>query len=120
MPRCIALALLVGLACGGSTAPTESRESALERLRQSCPDYYAASTPEQRMHVVNRVIASSYPECVVLFSLGEPQARRLVPDDSGAEWWYYDRDPGYLQLTVEGGLLRSWTRCGSCKRWYEN
>ncbi|MEN8184745.1 MAG: hypothetical protein ABFS46_19665, partial [Myxococcota bacterium] len=69
---------------------------------------------------VNRVLGSSWPECVLRFRLGEPQARRLVPDESGAEWWYYDADPGYLQVTVEGGILRSWTRCESCKRWYEN
>ncbi len=57
---------------------------------------------------------------MIRFALGEPQARRPVPNASGAEWWYYDRDPGYLQLTLEQGRLTSWNRCESCRRWYDN
>ena len=121
-----ALGVLVLAACAtapppeGLRAPGEPAELALERLKQQCPDYWKQSSPQQRSNLVHRVIAPDYPECVIVFSLGDPQARREVPNDSGSEWWYYDRDPGYLQLTLEEGRLTSWKRCESCRRWYEN
>lgn len=125
-----ALGVLVLAACAtapaeppartGLRAPGEPAEVALERLEQECPDYWERSSPQQRSNLVNRVIAPNYPECVIRFSLGEPQARREVPNVSGSEWWYYDRDPGYLQLTLEEGHLTSWRRCETCRRWYEN
>jgi hypothetical protein len=124
--RILALGVLVLAACGtapqpeGLRAPGEPSELALERLEQECPDYYERSSPEQRSNLVNRVIAPDYPECVVRFALGDPQARREVPNGSGSEWWYYDREPGYLQITMEEGRLTSWKRCETCRRWYEN
>lgn len=121
-----ALALLSFVACAsapppqGLRAPGEPIELALDRLETQCPDYWERTTPEQRENLVHRVIAPDYPECVIRLALGEPRARRPVPNTSGAEWWYYDRDPGYLQLTLERGRLTSWNRCESCRRWYEN
>ena len=56
--------------------------------------------------------------CVVLHMLGEPRARRPVADLPGTEHWYYDREPGYLEVTLTDGVVSSWTRCESCGRWY--
>ena len=91
---------------------------ALDELRQSCPDYYERTTEEQRSNLLDRVIVAGYPECVVVFMLGEPRARRPVADVPGTEQWYYDRNPGYLEVTMTDGVLASWSRCESCGRWY--
>ena len=125
MPRALAVLLLCGtLGCGAygsrpAAEPPSEREQALERLRQDCPDYVREASPEQLTHLLGRVILPGYPECVLVHVLGEPRARRPVPRLPGVEWWFYDRDPGYLQLTVEDGRLASWSRCDGCPRFYE-
>jgi hypothetical protein len=117
-----AAVLVVLAACAGSSTQGVRTEgaspAALEELRRQCPDYYARTTPEQHANLLNRVIVSGYTECVVVHMLGEPRARRPVADLPGTEQWYYDRDPGYLEVTLEDGVVRSWTRCESCGRWY--
>jgi hypothetical protein len=111
------LLIAVLLAVAACAKPVEQPDP-LEALRRDCPAYYANSTPVQRSNVVNRVVVPGYPECVIRHVLGEPQGRKQIPDLPDSEWWFYDRDPGYLQVTIANGQLASWSRCSGCKRWY--
>jgi hypothetical protein len=115
------LAFVGFVACAGSSQEVRTggaTPEALEELRQSCPDYYGRTTADQRANLLDRVIVAGYPECAVIFMLGEPRARRPVADLPGTEQWYYDRDPGYLEVTMKDGTIASWSRCTSCGRWY--
>ena len=111
--------LLVLTACAGVYGSPD-RAASLEKLQADCPEYYASSTEHQRTNVVNKVVVPNYPECVVRHLLGEPAARKPDAADPGSELWFYDRDPGYLQLTIANGRLSTWSRCGPCKRWYKD
>jgi hypothetical protein len=116
------LAFVGFVACAGSSGQEVrsggATPEALEEFRLACPDYYDKTTEKQRANLLDRVIVAGYPECAVVFMLGEPRARRPVMDLPGAEQWYYDRDPGYLEVTMKDGTIASWSRCSSCRRWY--